>query len=104
MILLKQIEKISELCNEIKNNLTSFPNCREVYLFGSFLTKNDPNDIDILVIYDDSECSIAMQLNDLEKLVENISSYPVDMTALSVDEKKETLFLDKLNFKYLRIV
>lgn len=104
MISLKQTEKISELCNEIKKNRNGFPNCREVYLFGSFLAKNNPNDIDVLVVYNDSECDVTVQLDSLEKLIENISFYPVDMTALSADEMNETFFLERLNFKYLRII
>ncbi len=104
MILLKRTVKIRELCDEIKKKQSSFPNCREVYLFGSFLTKNNPNDIDVLVVYDDSECDVTVQLDGIEKLIENISLYPVDMTALSVDEMNETFFLEKINFKYIRII
>ena len=104
MISLKQVERINILCNEIKTNRFRFPNCVEVYLFGSFLTNNYPNDIDVLVIYDDSECCVTQQLNSLMELIENIAVYPVDMTALTVAEKRETAFLEKLNLKYLRIV
>jgi len=103
MISLEQVERINELCNEIKNNRFSFPNCVEVYLFGSFLTKNCPNDIDVLVVYDDSECDVTQQLNSLMGLIESITFCPVDMTALSVAEKRETAFLEKLKLKYLRI-
>ena len=101
MILLKRINDVSD---EIKRGSNKYPNCTEVYLFGSFLKKDIPNDIDILVVYDDSECDINTQLNTLSTLVETVSNLPVDMTALSKEEIKETSFLNRIYPNYIRII
>jgi len=81
-----------------------FPNCVEVYLFGSFLAKNNPNDIDVLVVYDDSDCGVIDQLDKLMGFIESVSNHPADMTALTRSEMKETKFLERLNEKYIKIV
>lgn len=104
MISLKQIEKINELCDEIKNNQNKFPNCLEVYLFGSFLIRNNPNDIDVLVIYDDSDCGVINQMDKLIGLIENVSDCPADMTALTGAEMKRIAFLDRLNKNYIKVI
>lgn len=104
MISLKLEERINELCNEIKNNQSSFSSCAEVYLFGSFLTKAHPNDIDILVVYDDFDCGVINQLDKLTRLVESVSDYPADVTALTRAEVKGTKFLDRLNKNYIKVI
>ena len=104
MISLKTKEKINELSNAIKKSQRDFPNCVEVYLFGSFLAKNNPNDIDVLVVYDDSDCGVIDQLDKLMGFIESVSNHPADMTALTRSEMKETKFLERLNEKYIKIV
>ncbi len=39
----------------LKKNISLFNNFKEVYLFGSALYKESPNDIDLLLIFDDSK-------------------------------------------------
>ena len=104
MISLKTKEKINERSNAIRKNQREFPNCVEVYLFGSFLAKNNPNDIDVLVVYDDSDCGVIDQLDKLMGFIESVSNHPADMTALTRSEMKETKFLERLNEKYIKIV
>lgn len=104
MISLKLTERINELCNAIKNKQSSFPNCVEVYLFGSFLTKNYPNDIDVLIVYNDFNYGVIDQLDKLMGYIESVSNYPADVTALTVSEMKETKFLERLNKNYIRII
>lgn len=105
MILLKQLEKINELRDEIKNNQNMFPSCVEIYLFGSFLKKNNPNDIDMLVIYDDFDCGVVInQIDKLVELIESVSDCPVDMTALTRAEMKEIAFLNRLNKNYIKVI
>lgn len=96
-------ERINEVCNEVKNVGDKYPNCNEVYLFGSFLYKEFPNDIDILVVYDDSECDINTQLDMLSTQIETVSNLPVDMTALSKGEMKEISFLNRVYPRYIRV-
>ena len=104
MILLKRTERIKEISDEIKKNCDKYPNCNKVYLFGSVLYKDIPNDIDILVIYDDSNCDINIQLNMLSATVETVSNIPIDMTALSEEEMKEIHFLKRVYPNYVRII
>lgn len=104
MISLEKIAKINELCDVIKNNQKQFPNCVEVYLFGSFLIKDNPNDIDVLVIYDDTYCGVINQIDKLIVLIESVSDCSVDMTALTRTELNEIEFLDRLNKKYIKVI
>lgn len=73
-------------------------------MFGSFLAKNNPNDIDVLVVYDDSDCGVIDQLDKLMGFIESVSNHPSDMKALTRSEMKETKFLERLNEKYIKII
>lgn len=104
MISSKLTERINELCNVIKKNRSIFPDYVEIYVFGSFLTKDYPNDIDILVIYDDFDHGVTERLDKLMRLVESVSNYPADVTALTRDEIKEIKFLDRLNQNFIKVI
>ena len=101
---LELTDRINKICDAVKSETKRYPNCVEVYLFGSFIRKLNPNDIDVLIVYDELEGDVNYQIDDLSLLIENVSKYPVDVTALSKKELKETFFLDRLNNKYLRII
>jgi predicted nucleotidyltransferase len=68
------------------------------YLFGSFLKSNKPNDIDILILYDnslDSNLSIVLGLKKvLKEKAESIFSIPLDITLLSYMENDEVNFIE----------
>lgn len=104
MISLKLTERINDLCNVIKYNRSRFPDFAELYLFGSFLTKNYPNDIDILVVIDDSDYGIINQIDKLMELIESVSDYPADVTTLTRTEINEIEFLDRLNKNYIKVI
>ena len=61
------------------------------------------NDVDILAIYlnysNRINNDILMILDELEKA----SGLPVDLTVLSVEEEKDTTFLEKIKPYYLKI-
>lgn len=104
MVLSNTIKRVNKVCDEIKRGRNKYPNCNEVYLFGSFLYKEVSNDIDILVVYEDSECDINTQLDMLSTIVETVSNLPVDMTALSKGEMKEISFLNRVYPRYIRVI
>lgn len=104
MVLLDFSERVNKICNAVKVNSSMYPNCKAVFLFGSFLRQKFPNDIDLLIVYDDSDCNINYQIDELSLLVESVSMYSVDVTALSENELKETSFLERLNNNFIKIL
>lgn len=88
----------------IKQHITLFDSFDNVYLFGSILDINKiPNDIDILLIYSEYSSKIINDLGSICSGLEEISGLPVDLTVLSIEEEKDTKFLEKINFKYLKL-
>ena len=72
-----------------------------IFLFGSCLWSDVPNDIDILLVYDHAN---LMHVNlEVQKVVETLThQFPdceVDFTILSVCELKQTGFLERIDHK-----
>jgi predicted nucleotidyltransferase len=68
----------------------SLPRGSEVFVFGSFLRHKDPNDVDILIVYDpeicppkDAHASVAGAVHTLEKGL----ALPVHLTLLTKTEE-----------------
>lgn len=69
-----------------------------VYCFGSALFVNaKPNDIDILIIYQEYTNAISQQIKKFAQEAENASGLKVDLTILSKNEEKELRFLDRIS-------
>lgn len=88
----------------VSEHIDLFDSFENVYLFGSILKPEMVhNDIDILAIYinysNRINNDILMILDELEKA----SVLPVDLTVLSVEEEKDTTFLEKIKPYYLKI-
>lgn len=88
----------------VSEYIALFDSFENVYLFGSILkSEMVHNDIDILAIYinysNKINNDILMILDELEKA----SGLPVDLTVLSVEEEKDTTFLEKIKPYYLKI-
>ncbi len=88
----------------VSEHIDLFDSFENVYLFGSILKPEMVhNDIDILAIYinysNRINNDILMILDELEKA----SGLPVDLTVLSVEEEKDTTFLEKIKPYYLKI-
>ena len=74
------------------------------YVFGSIVKcEGIPHDIDILLIYSIFSCDIHNQIDEIAKYIEERMLYPVDITALSIEEEKEVRFIDNLDNQYVRI-
>ena len=88
----------------VSEHIDLFDSFENVYLFGSILKPEMVlNDVDILAIYlnysNRINNDILMILDELEKA----SGLPVDLTVLSVEEEKDTTFLEKIKPYYLKI-
>lgn len=100
--------KLSRLNNDIiervRKHITLFDSFKHVFLFGSALELNKiNNDIDILIIYTEYSSKFGNDLilftNELEK---ELGMF-VDITSLSVEEEKETKFLDRIKSHCLKL-
>ena len=87
----------------IKEQISLFDPFESAYLFGSAINPNlIHHDIDILIIYTKYTQEIENSLQQLsDKLGETID-FPIDLTALSVQEEQDTAFLEKIQY-YLKI-
>lgn len=94
----------SDILMGIKKNLFLFSYFDNVYLFGSFL-ESDRNfrDIDILLLYSSFSREIPTAVIEIRQALEGQFSYPIDITALSFEEEKNTSFLLRINNNYLKI-
>ena len=77
----------------------------EVYLFGSSLEKDDPEDIDLIMVYgrgqDVSEVAAARQ-KVVDALCLKWEGKLIDVTTLSEAELRRTRFLDRIQHKRIK--
>lgn len=90
--------------NIISLNTSTFRHFNEIYIFGSILNdESSPNDIDILLIYNEFSDELIIFLKDAFTIFNHYCELFVDVTALSIEEENETHFLKRLGLKYLKI-
>ncbi|NEW06861.1 hypothetical protein GK047_12680 [Paenibacillus sp. SYP-B3998] len=68
----------------------------DFFIFGSYLYSVNPNDVDLIVIYDShiyNGTNIFYECFKLINLIEETLGLPVDVTYLSIDEEIETQFV-----------
>lgn len=88
----------------IRMYMPLFVSFKYVYLFGSALNSDIPhNDIDILVIYTEYSSKISNDLRAISDALAKVCELPIDLTALSVEEEKDTAFLEKIEPNCLRL-
>lgn len=88
----------------IKGQIALFDSFESVYLFGSVLDpKAIANDIDILAIYKEYSDKIGSDVKTIPDELEKVSGWPIDLTALSVEEEKDIAFLERIKHRYLRL-
>lgn len=76
----------------------------EAFLFGSALYNATPNDIDIVLVYEDAKLpQVQYQLSVLaDLLTPRLGGYGLDFTALSASELLSTDFLNKVQHKRIK--
>ncbi|WP_147949503.1 nucleotidyltransferase domain-containing protein [Paenibacillus sp. N3.4] len=77
-----------------------------IYVFGSSLENNEPNDLDILLIYDSDRVKIDEILNFRTYLYNKLSKLlmiPIDLSILSIQEENELNFIECESAKELDI-
>lgn len=97
------LKELKNICNNTKKLVLSFPDFKQVYLFGSTLYTTNNHDIDILIIYMKYSNSLKNALQSFSKQLTEITGKMIDITALSIEEEKEVAFLKKIEPHYLRI-
>lgn len=92
---------ISEL---VRKHIELFDSFEYVYLFGSVLKPEIVhNDIDILAIYIKYLDRISKDILKISDELQKASGLAIDLTVLSVEEEKDTAFLEKIKPYCLRI-
>lgn len=84
---------------ETRHILLGKPHSSRVFVFGSVFRKSDPSDIDILIVYDKTECQPHAAFLFHERLIRDIedsSGLPVDVTLLTYEEEKATAFTKRV--------
>ena len=88
----------------IQENATLFDKFDKVYLFGSVLDDNRfSNDIDLLLIYTSYSDTIRQESNRILNSLESLSGVPVELTILSIEEERETQFLNRISRRCLKL-
>lgn len=80
-----------------KNHIFSF--FAQTYLFGSILTSEIPNDVDILLVYWEFSEKIFMEKQKIRLFINQLLAVdiPIDFTTLSNKELLETKFLIRIS-------
>ncbi len=71
----------------------------EVYIFGSFIYKFNPNDLDLLIVYDSEFIRPIEISNKCEKFIVDLEKYfdlKVDVTYLTIEENMNSGFSNKV--------
>ena len=88
-----ELEEIIVHLADIKDDLVGKLSRFECYLFGSILTSNYPNDIDILILYDNPNDILLFK-----KCIKPDSlNFPLDILYLTFEEEKQFNFIQEQN-------
>lgn len=74
------------------------PKNTRIYVFGSYLNVNNPNDLDLLIEYDPKFVNPAIAYKKYKKLMKPLRTQiklDIDLTLLTFKEIEETKFLNK---------
>ncbi|WP_330111682.1 hypothetical protein VSU16_02555 [Cetobacterium somerae] len=92
---------VIDLINQYIEIFNSFDN---IYLYGSILdTSKTPNDVDILLIYSKYSNNLINDLDTISFILKKMNNLPIDLTVLSIEEEKDTNFLERLKSKYVKL-
>jgi len=88
-----EIETIIHELKEIGTSINNKSNTLNCYLFGSVLTSNYPNDIDVLVLY-----SNLKQLDGFKEKIKSLKKeFPLHLNYFTFSEEEELKFVKNQN-------
>ena len=96
MAILNHNDRIERLKSFYDHNKKLFASFENVYLFGSILSNDYSNDVDLLLVYTHYKFDLLCDIEFIVETVESVISLPVDLTVLSVEELYDTGFLNKI--------
>lgn len=103
-ILMESSKLNNNIIEQVRKHITSFDSFKHVFLFGSALELNAiNNDIDILIIYTEYSSKFNNDLILFSNKLKKEIGMLVDITSLSVEEEKETQFLDRIKSHCLKL-
>lgn len=103
-ILIKSNILNNDIIERVRKYITLFDSFKHVFLFGSALELNTiNNDIDILIIYTEYSNKFSNDLTLFTNELEKELGILVDITSLSIEEEKETKFLDRIKPRCLKL-
>lgn len=96
--------KMNNTVNLLSKHISIFELFTKVYLFGSVIKSNkEPNDIDLLLIYQKYSEDIFDAKNAIESFLNKLFDLGIDITILSEKELEQTGFIEKIAFTYKRL-
>lgn len=87
--------KKQNFINVIKEKLSQFSEVNKVVLFGSFVTSNNPNDIDIAIIQNSNDNFLTLSLKYRKVLRELSKTIPLDI--IPIKDNSDGVFLEEIN-------
>src|SRR4029453_8512625 len=81
---------------ETPSFITRLPKGSQAYVFGSFLTRDQPKDVDVLILYDPSVCPPKSPYQTHALFIEEVREVyglPVDITLLTYAEEQGSCFI-----------
>lgn len=104
MGILMKLTRPNDIIELARKHITPFDSFKHVFLFGSTLEPNTiNNDIDILIIYTEYSNEFCNDLMRFSNELGKESGMFVDITSLSVEEEKETKFLERIKLNCLKL-
>jgi len=94
---------MNKIVSSISENINIFNIFTKVYIFGSSINNQNPNDIDLLLIYKDYKDILQNEKNNISIFLGILLKLPIDITMLSEREFEETRFLEKLDSIYTKL-
>jgi len=82
---------------KIQLNLRRVPKDIDIYIFGSYINSEKPNDVDLIIIYDSNiyaKNSIYDYCSNIINQIKEKSRLPIDVTFLSIKEEIEIQFVE----------
>jgi hypothetical protein len=80
---------------EIQSITSKLPNGAEIYVFGSSLWRQHPNDVDVLVVYDPTICPPENAHSSVAESIRSLADAlgrPIHMTLLTRQEERGCAF------------